>query len=281
MNFSKKDGITRTEANHLCNLANECIAEDRKIVYSISLVTTTVSLISAKEEKVISQGDSNLQVYKDCLGRIASANAFIAYMKEAIKHLDKITVPLPYEEYKKSHIKMERPKAPVAMEQEEYLRSEWSTEDQQLYWELQAAASTYGEAIHDRGPINIARDNVLEKVRKPYSTTGSGQDLIIYNYKPSVIVKDLEETFFNLQSLFRDNQKRLNQLKFRLKNETNRHNTQMMLNYQAQLRAYDEELARVDAEYQVENDKYLKEAASLKIVVPPNLMSIYNTLTNL
>ena len=85
--FFAADGITATSANHLCNIGKEYVASAHSRLDNIRFITTTVETLSADNRITLSQGLNSAEVLslKEEIRKIAEINAFIAYMREAIK----------------------------------------------------------------------------------------------------------------------------------------------------------------------------------------------------
>ena len=87
--FSDK-GITSSSANHLANIAKETAEQIKSELNNINFLKTTVSLLGSKDPQLIKDGISNedLETIQDKLQVVIEANAFIAWVREAIKAKD-------------------------------------------------------------------------------------------------------------------------------------------------------------------------------------------------
>ena len=80
-------------------------------------------------------------------------------------------------------------------------------------------AATIGKYIHPGGAFSAAREELQNKMVKPYSTDGNGKDTLIYAHTPSVNPQKVEDVFFELQKWHRQNERELNRMKFAIKKQ--------------------------------------------------------------
>lgn len=70
---------------------------------------------------------------------------------------------------------------------------------------------------------------------KPYTADGTGKDTLIYSHTASVSQEKVEEVFFELQKIHRQNERELNRIKFALKRESDRLNLESQQKYKSEL----------------------------------------------
>ena len=116
---------------------------------------------------------------------------------------------------------------------------------------------------------------------KPCEADGDGKDTLIYSYIPSVSQEKVEEVFFELQKLHRQNERELNRIKFALKKEADLLNMQAQQKYRSEVAessTYFQQMFADFKEWQIKETEYLSK---LKIIVPDALQSTYDKLSKL
>lgn len=88
--FFGEKGITSTSANHLANLAKECMESNRRALEGVGFITSTVRLLNGGEAAILTEGrnEQYLSSVPELLKEIAEMNTFCAWMREAIKAKD-------------------------------------------------------------------------------------------------------------------------------------------------------------------------------------------------
>lgn len=88
--FFGEKGITSTSANHLANLAKECMESNRRALEGVGFITSTVRLLSGGQASILTEGrnEQYLSSIPELLEEIAEMNTFCAWMREAIKAKD-------------------------------------------------------------------------------------------------------------------------------------------------------------------------------------------------
>lgn len=61
---------------------------------------------------------------------------------------------------------------------------------------MEAIAATIGKYIHPGGQFSSAREELQNRIMKPYSTDDNGKDTLIYAHVPSVDPQKVEDVFF-------------------------------------------------------------------------------------
>lgn len=60
--FFGEKGITSTSANHLANLAKECMESNRRALEGVGFITSTVRLLSGGQASILTEG---IKVYSN------------------------------------------------------------------------------------------------------------------------------------------------------------------------------------------------------------------------
>ena len=154
-------------------------------------------------------------------------------------------------------------------------------DERNRYLYLEAVASTIGKCIHPGGSFAKAREDMQNKVMRPYSTTGNGKDTLIYAYAPSVEPGVVEDVFFALQKWHRQTEAELNRMKFAIKREVGSRRVEQ-LHKQREERA---EKSRLRGEQEARFKEWQlaerRRVGQLKIVVPAALQETYDRLSAL
>ena len=225
--FFSEHGLTSTSASHLADLAQEVIAGNETKLKNMTFVTTKVDIVGSASEsgKTICVGyDGNmLAQVRPLLEEIASMNAFCAWMREAVKTKDKElkqVANFTFEEWC-TFQGVEIPSSPSYPKEttEADIIAQMNIKERNRYLQLEAIAATIGKYIHPGGQFSSAREELQNRIMKPYSTDGNGKDTLIYAHTPSVNPQKVEDVFFELQKWHRQNERELNRMKFAIKKQ--------------------------------------------------------------
>lgn len=206
--FFSEHGLTSTSASHLADLAQEVIAGNEAKLKNMTFLTTKVDIVGSASEsgKTICVGyDENMQAQvHPLLEDTASMNAFCAWMREAVKAKDKELKRVANFTFKEwcTLQGVENTFQSILSEGNDGNRYHCSNEYQgrNRYLQLEAIAATIGKYIHPGGQFSSAREELQNRIMKPYSTDGNGKDTLIYAHVPSVDPQKVEDVFFELQN---------------------------------------------------------------------------------
>lgn len=277
-------GITSTSANYLANLAKEVAKKTEAQLSNITFTNKTVELINGDKKTLRKGWMSTLQV-AEMLTRISNLNAFCAWMREAIKAkenaLSKISA-LSLTEF--CNIKgIEKPVCPESPNTvtEADIYREMSVKDKNNYLRIEAFAATFGKYIHPDGAVANAREDALYHEQVPNEVKGTGRDMIIYGYTPSVAIFEIDNMFMDLQNKQREYEKQLNAIKHQVKDEVDKRNVANLQKYKAEFAAYSDEVAKINQAMNIYINNGRAEIANLKIVIPEKLQDTYEYLESL
>lgn len=282
--FLGEKGITSSSANFLANLAKEQLKTEEAILNNLTFINSDVELING-EVKALHKGVTDIDL-QALLDRIASLHGFCAWVREAIKDKEAIGKEISnldfyeYCEKVKGQEAPKLPKLPKIITKEDIL-SEMNVKERNNYLSLEACASTYGQYIHPDGAISSAREDVLKKVNNPHATQGTGRDMIIYTYSPSMEVEKINTMYTALQGKYRDYERQLNALKYSINEKVDKRSIEARNKYNALKREYDEIIHELEGEMDVYMREELNKLNKLKIVIPEKLTSIYEYLESL
>lgn len=277
-------GLTSTSATFLANLAKEQLKQTESQLEHLTYITKTVGLISSPETKVIQYG-STLTELSPLLKKIANLHSFIAWIREAIKCKEELLNKienLNINDYCKIK-EIEVPKSPaipVTVQTSDILK-EMNIKERNNYLTLEAFASTFGKYIHPDGAIAEAREDAIYREQLPHEVSGDGRDTLIYTHSLTVPVKELDKVFNELQSSYRDYERKLNALKFQIKEEVNKRNLQNNKEYSLKLSEYKEQTKELNNKLNAYIIEGREEISKLKIVIPEKLQDTYEYLESL
>lgn len=223
--FFGEHGLTSTSATHLANIAQETIVSHEEKLKNLNFVTTRVDIVGSPthSEKMVNIGydETFLGQIRSVLEEIAEMNAFCAWVREAVKAKDKelkaideMDIDVWCEENGFELAK--EPMRPRRIYENDII-AKMNVKERNEYYQLEAIAATIGKCIHNEGPLAGARKELQNKIVKPFSTEGSGQEMLIYSHTPSVEPQKVEDMFFELQKWHRSNEQQLNKIKFDIK----------------------------------------------------------------
>lgn len=276
-------GITSTSAEYLANVGKESIKNLESKLDKYSLLKVEIELING-EKKLLNKGSNQVDL-ESCLKQIANIHAFCAWVREAIKEKNDLISKLSelsLEEYC-CIIETELPLTPNSPKTvtETDIISEMNVKELNTYLTLEAFASTFGKYIHPGGDISNARINLLEKEQESAMLIGSGRDAVIYTYTPNISSKEFDKIYMNLQSQYRDYERKLNSIKYNIKEEVHQRNLKINFEYNKEYRDYVDKMKLL---HQQMNEYIISETeriSKLKIIIPEKLTDTYLYLESL
>ena len=278
--LTEKGGITSTSANYLCNLAKEQIKSLETKLKNISFLNKEVSIISSQESKLLRKGISTLDDAQEIIEEIGKLKAFNAWMREAIKAKENLEV-MSFPDWREANnYELESPTLDESVTTDDIL-DEMSIKERQYYLFVEAMAATYGQYIHPEGSISKAREDFLYHQEVPTEISGSGRDMLVYEYTPSIKAQNLNGNFNKLQNKYREYEKTLNSLKSQIKEKIRKRNGDSNKKYAMELEQYNiryKELSTQYNQYRIEEEKKI---AATQIVIPDNLRGTYELLNSL
>lgn len=285
--FFGERGITATRANHLANIAKECVKQLEDKINSVNFIDKEISLLAGGAKRVVTVGINNatLEDIPNTINAISEMKAFMAWTREAIKAKEALTSKLNHvtlDDYLKvtGITSLTMPSRPVFVSDED-IKSEMTVKEMNEYFTLEAIAAQIGNYIHPLKPYAIARDSAISKLNTPITTSGSGTDTIIYEHTLSVSAEDIDKTFFELQNKHREINARLNQIKHNIEQEKQKRNLKLENEFKESFAAWSSENALLNSELSLWKTAQLQEIQNLKIVIPEDLQATYDFLTNL
>ena len=285
--FFGERGITATSANHLANIAKECVKQLEDKLNAINFVNQDISLLAGGNKRSIKIGTDlgALEVVPNTLYSIAEMKAFMAWVREAIKAKETLTAELhktsieSYCERTEKTLPIYPNKALVVTNED--VKAKMSIKDMNEYFTLESIAAQIGNYIHPGRPYAIARETAIIKTNNPVTTSGSGTDVIVYEFGVSIPLDVIDKTFFELQNKHREISARLNQIKYNIEQEVQRRNLKIDNDFREAFEEYSKELGLINSDFLIWKTEQLKEIQNLKIVIPEDLQKTFDFLTNL
>lgn len=286
-----KDGfLTSTEAQNICNVANEVIARLTEHLNSVQFYNTSItSIVSSDNEVCAGRGTTDIAWIQDAIIKIGKYNSLIAWLKEAIKNKEETLDELSdmrlqeWSEYK-NYPALKSPSRKATVTKEDVIRNLEATELNK-YFTLQSKAAAIGKFIHETGSISRAKVMLGKVLAEPNKISGAGRDTVVYKYTPSVNVDDVDNMFLSLMSEHRSLNAQLNFIKAKAVEEANKQNIANEQEYQKARTAYSKEyndwLDKTE-DLQSRFNQYIitekEKISKLKINVPDSLMETYKSI---
>lgn len=286
-----KDGfLTSTEAQNICNVANEVIARLTESVNSVQFYNTSItSIVSSDNEVCAGRGTTDIAWIQDAIIKIGKYNSLIAWLKEAIKNKEEALGELSsmrlqeWSEYE-NYPAPKSPSRKASVTKEDVIRNLEAIELNK-YFTLQSKAAAIGKFIHETGSISRAKIMLNRVVAEPNKISGAGRDTVIYRYTPSVKVDDVDNMFLSLMSEHRNLNAQLNFIKAKAVEEANKQNIANEQEYQKAGTTYSKEyndwLDKTE-DLQSRFNQYIitekEKISKLKINVPDSLMETYKSI---
>ena len=286
--FFGEHGLTSTSANHLANIAQEKIVSNEAQLKNLNFVTTTVDIVGAPADsgKVINKGydEAQLGEIRGLMSEIADMNAFCAWIREAIRtketELNSIAAK-SYEDWlEENGLENKRP-IPEPDATTDDIMAEMTVKERNEYFLLEAVAATIGKYIHKDGIYSNARQELHNRLMKPYSTEGTGKETLIYQHTPSIDQQKVDDLFFELQKWHRSNESRLNRIKYNIRRKVAQRNLEQSQQYRSEMEEYNIKFRELNAKFKEWKIKESERISQFKIVVPQELQPTYDALCKL
>lgn len=287
MTFFGTDGLTSTSANHVANLAKEYVRSLNKELEKVRFTDVFVTIIGSENKEKINKGWNFEKVLdiENNLCIIADANSLIAWLREAIKERDAKTKKINEMTLGDYCVQFnyDIPEVPVRqakITREEYI-STLSVKERNKMLSLGAKAAVFGKYIHEDCPFSVAREELVGHLLTDTELKDSGRDTMIYKYVPTVLQEEVDHCYFKLQSIYRKSQAELNGYNHKIDEAIRQDAQQKQSNYNIAFAEYAAKNAELEKKFEAYKIAELKRIAELKIVIPNDLQSIYNTIANL
>lgn len=285
--FFGETGLTATSANHIANIAKEFITNTEQEMEAVQFYTTSINLIGQDKESVLHIGSDAefVKLIPQKLALVAEAKSLIAWLREAIKAKERLTNEVKafsLKEYCESH-NIEQTKLPKREPEltEEEVIATYSIKDRNRFYALEAKAATIGKYIHPSGNYSEARKDLYKKLNSPKEVNGSGRDMVIRTFQPSVSAEEIDDVFFALQRLHRETQAELNAMKHKVELTIQQDAMEKQNIYNAEYQQYAAEQESLLNKLHRFKMEELKRVQALKIIIPNDLKDIYERMNKI
>lgn len=278
--FFAENGLTATSANHLSNIAKENYMAIERQMAKLEFYRTAVSLIGDSEEAVVScgTGPERFSQIRKWVEEVCACKSLIAYLREAIKAKDKLTMDL--DDYGAEEIQELSEKEP---EKEDRLTFEqvldsWPIKERNRYLGLETRCAVIGKFIHPDGEYSEARKHFTDRMLSPKELHENGKDTLVYSYYPNIDGQEIDALFFELQAEHRKAQAELNGMRneiSRLIDEDWRRKSDA---WSVEHEKWSESMIRLKERIMREKEDRSKEIENLRIVIPDSLKPIYGKI---
>lgn len=278
--FFSNTGLTSTSANYICNIAKEYLETLHEEIRAFQPYDTYMGLIDSPTKHLVSVGNTDLSRIQTNIKVIAEINGFVAWLREAIKTKEDL---LKYVDAKIRYSFRPAPEYPSRPDttSQENIMKEWSVEKLSKYYALEAVATHYGKYIHPKMPVSMMKSDFIKKLNSPKVVIGEGHDAILKEYQPTLELQQVENTFMQLQSTYREAEKRFNSIKAEIEETLAELNKIQSDNYQKMLSQYKADQAIWETELHQAIEEERQKISQYKIVIPEQFKEIYNFLNNL
>ena len=284
--FFGENGITSTSANHIANIAKEYVQHLQKEDAAICFLDCKVSWIPSLSSKNINYGIKSdaLKRIPENLEKITEANSLIAWLREAIKAKeaemrDISTLDL------KNYLEVEKTDYPVRPSKVKYdfvefddIMATLSIKEREEYYGLETKCAAIGKLIHSEGSFSKARKDLQQRILQPITVQG---ETMIYEYTPSVMLREVEDMFFTLQNEHRSAQASLNAIKFKIQQKVDEINQKENSKFSFDTAEYNNTCKKLQIDFNAYKEKMMAELSQLKILIPNSLKNIFEILNKI
>lgn len=280
-------GLTSTSANQVADKAKEYVKHIKEELDGISLYDNYISLlVSPDAERLTASGwtPDQLSLVYDKLKRVASANALIAWLREAVKAKEALTKEAKsitvYQWLDKEGIEAPKQPASKSYTDADYLDT-LSVSERNRFFTLDAFCSTVGKYIHPGGAFHVARKELMNVLANPIVTQMNGKDTIINRREGTMSATEADSLHFTLAAALREKQAEYNKMKADQENWVTEHNLEEQKNYNLAWKEFEVKRQEQAKQYEVEMKELQMEIKKLKIVIPEALQNMYKEINDL
>ena len=290
-------GLNETSATKLVASASALKSQDEAYLNNLCYVNGECAIVGSTDRIATQYGMSaeTLNEIEKYAHHVSLLNGFIAWCAEARKACEALRKSIrekTMEEWAKEQ-GLEVIKEPDYVEEPEL----WTLEDaydtlpikeRNEYLRLEAKSAVFGKLIHPGGTLAEARAEVHKILAKPTQIKGSGKDMIVYYYNPSVQAAELDTAFNKIQKIYQQTESSLNRMKSDLRKAVEAHNDKVNADYRLAFLQYkkdcDDWKANQDsltAQFNQYLDKERAKVDKIKIAIPEAYTELLKELYNL
>ena len=262
-------GITSSDANSMCNVAKELVAQKDRWLDRQTVLHTILHY--GNNERTLNKPDFDAEATQEAIETRARLYKLVACFRDAIRAKAEMIAdinaavfinpphpshpPRPEKQPLINERDIEYPPAPVEPVITELVEESWGREQLTIkqYAEMLAAeaeAAAIGHYIHGDGKIaELTKQAEVEKWRK-------SDDVVTFNEVRPEDVEKVDELFIHLQTRHRKANQRLNMYRAMVHDKVNEENRKRIAANEAAQRQYNDELKA----WQNERDRIFQEA---------------------
>lgn len=281
VHFFGENGLTSTSANHVANLAKEAIVSLRAEIENIRFFSEETKASGYAYVTQIESNKSDFQAIEEKIKKIQDLTKLIAWLREALKAKENIKV-ISFEDWcKQNSITIpEYPQLKDTITEQDVIAL-WDIEKYNALFSHQTNAAVLGEFIHPNGELSIARKTFFRKLQNPTTVNNSGRDLTVITSNSEYSKEEVDDMFFKLQTLQREEQSKYNKLRHEIDSLIENDRIEKYKLYSEQLSVYNSIVHQANSQYLAFAAEEQKRVKNLKIVIPPSLQEIYKEVQNL
>lgn len=282
--FFGERGITDTQANRVADLAKMAYTDDESYLESLSFIDQSVETINGDNAKELSFGATSLADVTGRIEHIGKLKSLCAWLREAIQAHQRLIAEIKVysiADYMKDN-NIEAPKCAQkeAVIDENDVIASFDIKKRNRYYYLEAMAATIGKFIHKGGRIDMARKEYYDKLTHPRQTIGTGNEMLIYTFKPSLDKGEIEEKFYGLQQLHASYQSELNSIKSEIQSRITNDEIDKTKAYEIAYEEYSKVYDAIVNKFNTWKAEEQKRVAALKIIIPDALKLIYEEVSS-
>lgn len=282
--FFGESGLTATSANHIANLLKQRYETIENKLGSVNFVSEAMQIIGNSETHVCKKAYTLFpEEIKGLLDEIARCKGFIAFLREAIKCKDALSVEI--EDYES-----EIPPAPAAPVPARAIDAatviaRMDIAQRVTYLAAEARAATYGEYIHPGGHLDNQRRRAFDAFNEPDKVANTGRETVFIRRESAMPVADIDSLILSLQSEHRKSEAELNGYKNSIEETVKRDAQEKLDAYRTMKAEYDKgmdeynrrvmDIRAADEQARIDRRKVIKE---LKIIIPHQYRDLYNAV---
>lgn len=284
--LTSEKGLSSTSANYIANVAKESIEEYEQRLAKLPLYSVYFNLLDAPEDqkKCVTTGLSNMELKEvySILKKIAKAKSLCAWVREAIKTkesmLKKLRV-MTYTDWARQQ-GIELPNYEPTNDTYDH-DSTLTVADKADAIVAETFAAVYGKFVHKNGGFNNARRAYYEALQNPTTLKGEGHDTTIMTSEPTVSKEVLEETYMELQNIWRGYEAQSNKFKYDEEQAISKFEQNRKSIDSSAYKNYILEIQQLQKDFEVWRQGEETRIASLKITIPNCLEDIFVEMQNL
>lgn len=275
VHFFGENGLTSTSANYVANLAKEAIASIRAEIENIRFFSEETKASGYAYVTQIESTKGDFQAIESKIKKIQDLTKLIAWLREALKAKENIKV-ISFEDWCKANKIFfgEEPILEAAITEEDVI-SLWDIEKYNALFTHQTNAAVLGDFIHPNGALNLARKTFFRKLQNPTTVNNSGRDLTVITSNSEYSKEEVDDMFFKLQTLQREEQSKYNKLRHEIDSAIESSRIEKCKVYAEQLRIYNSTVNQANSQYLAFVAEEQKRIKNLKIVIPQSLKEVF------